>query len=69
MSLKSFKEHFIEHKKLLIWILLNGLLCAMCWAHVYTIPLFASNNTRLKIPLNVTLHDLLHSGSENTFEH
>ena len=68
MSVKLFKEQFVEHKKLLLWILLNGLLCAMCWAHVYTIPLFASNNTRLKIPLNVTLHDLLHSDTKTISE-
>ena len=58
MCLDSWSEQLSANKNLLKWICLNSLLCAACWAHVYTIPLFATSDATLKNPLNITLHEL-----------
>ena len=57
MGLKTIQENLSENQaKLLKWILLNGLLCAVCLSHIYTIPLFANIHTKSSF-LNVTLFD------------
>ena len=59
MCLKTIQEKVSENQTLLPllkWILVNGLLCAVCLSHIYTIPLFVNINVKSNF-LNVTLHD------------
>ena len=59
MCLKTIQEKVSENQTLLPllkWILVNGLLCAVCLSHIYTIPMFANINVKSNF-LNVTLHD------------
>ena len=41
---------------LLKWIAFNGLLCAVCLSHIYTIPIFAKINKKSSF-FNITLHN------------
>ena len=61
MCFESFSKQLSENQNLLKWIILNSLLSAASWAHVYTIPLFATNAQELKNPLNITLYELVES--------
>ena len=61
MCFESFSKQLSENQNLLKWIIFNALLCAASWAHVYTIPLFATNAQELKNPLNITLYELVES--------
>ena len=59
MCLKIIKEKVLENENilpLLKWIAFNGLLCAVCLSHIYTIPIFAKINKKSSF-FNITLHN------------